>query len=285
MLRSRSALVRALTPADEDAALALCARDPDQHVFVASRIVEGALVTQPGALLGYVDETSDLGLRSLLWSSANVVPVECDGEAIEAFAHKIRRRSRWASSLFGPTAEVNALWHWLRSPWGPARAIRTLQPVMASSTLPSELGLRLDPEVRRARRDELDAVVVAAAAMFTEEIGYPPYSGSPAAYRNGVAGLLAKGHTFVRTLGDEVIFKADVGSVALGVAQVQGVWVTPRLRGQGLAAPAMASVLEEVLTSIAPRASLYVNEFNTSARATYRRIGMDEVAAFTTVLL
>ena len=68
----------------------------------------------------------------------------------------------------------------------------------------------------------------AAAAMFTEEIGYPPYTGSGQVYRQSVAALIRAGHTFVRSVDGEVLFTAAVGSVALGVAQLRGVWVAPR---------------------------------------------------------
>ena len=121
--------------------------------------------------------------------------------------------------------------------------------------------------------------------MFTEEIGYPPYWGSGTAYRQGIAGLIGRGHTFVRVEGGQVVFKADVGSLALGCAQVQGVWLHPRLRGRGLSVPAMASVVEQVLSSMADEVSLYVNDFNAAARATYARCGFHEAGAFTTVLL
>ena len=46
MLRTQSP-VRALTVADRDEALALCARDPAANVFVAARIAEGALSSTP----------------------------------------------------------------------------------------------------------------------------------------------------------------------------------------------------------------------------------------------
>jgi predicted GNAT family acetyltransferase len=81
------------------------------------------------------------------------------------------------------------------------------------------------------------------------------------------------------------VFKADVGSVALGVAQIQGVWLAPSWRGQGFAEPAMAAVVETVLSEIAPTATLYVNDFNAPARATYRQIGFTEIGTFATVLL
>ncbi|MEP6796970.1 MAG: GNAT family N-acetyltransferase, partial [Lapillicoccus sp.] len=124
-----------------------------------------------------------------------------------------------------------------------------------------------------------------AAAMFTDEIGYPPYHGSPRGYRSLIAQLVRDGHTYVWVEDDEVLFKADVGSVGVGAAQIQGVWLVPRLRGQGLAEPLMAAATARILQDVAPLATLYVNDFNAAARATYRAIGFAEVGTFTTVLL
>jgi predicted GNAT family acetyltransferase len=179
---------------------------------------------------------------------------------------------------------VLPLWADLRPTWGRPREVRQRQPVMVTTGI-SASGVASDPEVRRARFDEVDLVTPAAAAMFTEEIGYPPYWGSGQVYRQSIAAMISAGHTFVRVIDGEVAFKADVGSVALGVAQIQGVWVAPRWRGQGLAVPAMAAVVEQVRDEIAPVVTLYVNDFNAPARATYARVGFIEIGSFATVLL
>jgi uncharacterized protein len=280
VLRTHSG-VRALTTADRDQALEVCARDIATNVFVAARILDGGLATSPGALLGYAEGS---GLQAICWASANLVPVGCDGPALAAFAAKMRRWRHHCSSVFGPSEMVLPLWEVLRPSWGPARAVRTHQPVLATAG-PLPAGTPIDPLVRAARFDEVDAVMPAAAAMFTEEIGYPPYRGSGRMYREGIASLIRQGRTFVRVEEGEVVFKADVGSVALGVAQVQGVWVAPRWRGQGLAVPAMAAVVEQVRAELAPVVTLYVNDFNTPARATYARVGFTQIGSFATVLM
>jgi uncharacterized protein len=280
VLRTQSP-VRALTTADRDRALEVCARDTRTNVFVAARILDGALATSPGSVLGYA-EGSDL--QAICWVSANLIPVGCDARALAAFATKVRRWRHHCSSIFGPAEMVLPLWEALQSSWGEPREMRTYQPVLATAgPLPS--GVTADPQVRLARFDEVDAVLPAAAAMFTEEIGYPPYRGSGQLYRQGIAAMIRRGHTFVRVEDGEVVFKADVGSVALGVAQVQGVWVAPRRRGQGLAGPAMAAVVEQIRAEIAPVVTLYVNDFNTPARATYARVGFTEIGRFATVLM
>ena len=60
--------------------------------------------------------------------------------------------------------------------------------------------------------------------------------------------------------------------------------MSPRHRGQGLAAPGMAAVVNLVHTEYAPVASLYVNSYNTRALAVYHRVGFSQVGTFATVL-
>ena len=74
MLRTRPA-VRPLTPADRDAALALCGRDPARHLFVAARIEESA---RTGSLSSVLGHRVDGELDAICWANANIVPVGKD---------------------------------------------------------------------------------------------------------------------------------------------------------------------------------------------------------------
>jgi uncharacterized protein len=80
------------------------------------------------------------------------------------------------------------------------------------------------------------------------------------------------------------VFKAEIGAVSRAACQVQGVWVAPSRRGRGIGAAGTAAVVEYARTSIAPVVSLYVNDFNQSARAAYRRVGFREVGRYASVL-
>jgi predicted GNAT family acetyltransferase len=64
---------------------------------------------------------------------------------------------------------------------------------------------------------------------------------------------------------------------------VQGVWMNPQYRGQGLSAGYMAAVVDHA-RRIAPVTSLYVNGFNSRARSTYERVGFTQRGTFATVL-
>lgn len=281
VLRTRSA-VRPVSRDERDEALALCARDVAANVFVAARVIEGALDTRYGTLLGHRREGV---LDGLCWASANVVPVATDAESTVAFAERIRRWRSRCASILGPKDLVTSLWTALEPSWSPVRAVRSEQPLMGTTTPPSALGIPLDPRVRLARPDEVDLVLPAAAHMFTREIGYPPFTGSARGYRSALLALVDQGHTYVVVEDGRVVFKADVGSVALGCAQVQGVWLAPDQRGRGLSVPAMASVVELVMNDLAPWVTLYVNDFNLPARSAYHRIGMRDIGVFSTVLL
>lgn len=273
--------VRGLGMADATQALEICGRDPVTNVFVAARILEGGLAGGRNSVLGY----SRGGRAGLCWTSANVVPVEVTPDMVEPLAAKVVKRRAWASSLFGPVDQVLPLWEVLAPQWGPAREVRSRQPVMTTRTPPAQWGVTVDPAVRPATVEETDLVVPAAAAMFTEEIGYPPFRGSDRAYRLSVGALVRNGRSLVRIEQGQVIFKADIGSVALDVAQIQGVWVHPRWRGRGIAVPAMAAVVDHVVRHVAPTVTLYVNDFNAPALATYRRVGFVQTGAFATILL
>jgi predicted GNAT family acetyltransferase len=80
------------------------------------------------------------------------------------------------------------------------------------------------------------------------------------------------------------VFKAEVACATPYAAQVQGVWVPPDRRGEGLATAGMAAVVEMVRREVAPVVSLYVNDWNESARRAYERVGFRETTRFATVM-
>jgi predicted GNAT family acetyltransferase len=177
---------------------------------------------------------------------------------------------------------VGALWDRLEPYWGPARDVRRVQPVLATTTTPPVPG---DPAVRRADLSDLDVLMPACIAMFTEEVGTSPLgTDDGASYRARVRDLVLAGRSFARIENGEVLFKAELGAVSSRACQVQGVWVNPACRNLGLGTAGMATVITEALRTVAPVVSLYVNDYNQPARRAYDRVGMRNVGTFSSVL-
>ena len=80
------------------------------------------------------------------------------------------------------------------------------------------------------------------------------------------------------------MFKAEVAAVSPYACQIQGVYVEPERRGEGLAAAGMAAVVAAALRDIAPVVSLYVNDHNVYARRAYARVGFEETGTFSTIM-
>jgi predicted GNAT family acetyltransferase len=257
-------------------------QDPVRHCFLAARIdLGGRGLFRPSYpdLLGYFD---DGNLKSVLMTGANIVPVNTSLIARQEFAAVLASTGRRSSSIVGPAGEVLDLWSRLSAHWDKPREIRDNQPVLTMRQPPK---IEFDDQVRYSTAADLDDLVPACVAMFTEEVGISPtLGGAGTAYRNRITELVSSRRSYVRYLGNELVFKAEVGTVGAGVAQIQGVWVKPEHRGTGLSIPAMAAVVKLVLADIAPVASLYVNEFNLPALATYRNVGFEQVDTFATVL-
>jgi predicted GNAT family acetyltransferase len=277
----RTSSLRVLDRRDLTAASELIDRDPVENVFVAARLRVAGLDRWRlgGEVWGHV---VDGRLDALCYSGANLVPVGAGPEAVRAFAARARRQGRRSSSIVGPVAAVAPLWQLLEPDWGPARDVRGDQPLCATSERP---GVPADPFVRPVRDDELDVLMPAAVAMFTEEVGISPNAGQSAdAYRARIAEMVHTGRALARIEDGRVVFKAEFGAVTPQACQVQGVWVAPDRRGEGLSVAGMAAVVDYALTHVAPVVSLYVNHYNVAARAAYRRVGFRQVGTFMSVL-
>lgn len=277
----RGTPVRVLDDRDLDVVRDLLDRDPVANVFVSSRIESAGL--DPWRLGAEVWGFVAAGrVAALCYAGANLVPVGASADACRAFADKARRQGRRCSSIVGPSDQVGLLWSLLEPIWTPAREVRPHQPLMAISDPPK---IAPDPLVRRVRPDELDILYPACVAMFTEEVGISPANGDGGSlYRARVGELIGQGRAFARIEHDRVVFKAEIGAATQEACQIQGVWVDPALRGQGYANGGMAAVVAQAQAAVSPVVSLYVNDYNTAARAAYTRVGFVEVGSFMSVL-
>ena len=282
MLRTPTA--RVLDESDEAAVHRLLATDPVAACVLAGRVeTTGTAPASLGAPLWGFGGAREL--EAVCLAGANLIPFAVPGAeraAATAFADRARRAGRRCSTIVGPAASVAPLWELLAPHWGPARDHRPRQPLMAIEGPPA---VAAEPRVRPVRPEELETLLPAAIAMFTEEVGVSPLRvDGGAGYRARLADLIRAGQSLAWIERGEVLFKAEIGAVSRSACQIQGVWVAPSHRGRGIGAAGTAAVVEYARTTIAPLVSLYVNDFNASARGAYRRVGFREVGRYASVL-
>ena len=253
--------------------------DPVAACMVAARVADHGI--EPRAMGGEL-WTRRHPLESLCFAGANLIPLRGALADLHAFADQALGSTRRCSSLVGQADLVMPMWERLNRGWGPARDVRDNQPLLALHTQPA---CAPDPAVRRVRVDELDAYLVAAVDMFIGEVGIDPRAGDGGrSYRRRIAALIASGRAYARFEQGRVVFKAEIGSQSPAAGQIQGVWVHPEWRGHGLGTAGTAAVAASVVAG-GRIASLYVNGYNTVARAAYARVGFREVGTFATILL
>ncbi|PTT61726.1 GNAT family N-acetyltransferase [Arthrobacter sp. HMWF013] len=273
--------VRALSGADTPALRYLAQQDPVANVFILAhlRSVGTAAPTSGGAaVLGVFDDGILVGA---CWTGANLVPVELDPGFAGLVAAAASSSGRRFASAFGPAEQVLALHAELAGLGHTAHEVRDEQPLM---TLDHPPAVEPNTDLALGRLADFDRILPACAAMFEEEVGYSPFLGGKEFYSRRVEGLIRQGHSLAHVNGTgEVVFKAELGAVTADVTQIQGVWMNPGYRGQGLSAGYMAAVVEHA-RKLAPVTSLYVNGFNLRARSTYERVGFRQVGTFATVL-
>lgn len=238
-------------------------------------------------------------LSGALWAGTNVCAVlpggdEADEDDVRAdvAAAMVGRLSRPAA-LVGEAQLTLDLWGRVEPWWGPPREVRPRQVAMRIDVparhVPAQDAAELQLEaVRPARDEDYDALLPACVHMFIGEVGYDPMRYGRSGYEQRLHQLVRQGHSYVQYGWAEgrrqIVFKAEVGALGGGVAQLQGVWVHPALRGRGLARAGLAGVINGVQADIAPTVSLYVNDFNTSALAAYDAVGFSRVGTVATVM-
>ncbi len=272
--------LRALTSSDVPALSELLDRDPLVNLFVRGRVDSSQLQRRwlGGEIWGYFEGDE---LVSACHAGANMVPVEATERAIEAFADRALRDNLRPSSIVGPRSAVEPMWEILEPHWGPARSPRLDQPFMV---LEDDPVIAPDPRVRRVVIDEFDQVYPSCVAMFREEVGVDPEAGNRNGYRARVAQLITQGWAFAIIEDGDVLFKTEVGAATSQACQLQGVWVRPDQRGRGIAAAAVAAVVQQVRETVAPSVTLYVNGHNTAARRAYERVGFEHTETFASIL-
>lgn len=271
--------LRTLGPKDADALRAFLAQRPVENLFFASRLDQCGMDER---CLGTVHGFERDGiLTAACLDGGTLFPAGLDAEAIPHFVAAIGRTRHCASILGNCLMALGVhlgLSSRFRGAWAREVNIRRRQPLMVLTSAPA---VAPDPRVRPIGMREFESYLAASVAMYTDEIGSSPFRHGPG-YGSFVRARVEAGDAWGVVENGEVIFKADIGPRYANQTQLQGVWLDPRLRGQGLSASLLAGMLVQAQQRF-PVVSLYVNDFNTPAIRVYEKLGFQEVGSLATV--
>ncbi|HEV7396179.1 MAG TPA: GNAT family N-acetyltransferase [Pyrinomonadaceae bacterium] len=122
---------------------------------------------------------------------------------------------------------------------------------------------------RLATMADLDLIAPVHAAMAEAESGINPLAVDPEGFCKRVARRISKGRVWVLVENDQLIFKADVQADTPDVIYLEGIYVNPARRGQGIGRRCLAQLTRELLKRTRMICVL-INEDNERAHSFYR---------------
>ena len=138
--------------------------------------------------------------------------------------------------------------------------------------------------LRLATRADLELVAPVHAAMAEAESGVNPLSVDPKGFLQRCARRIEKGRVWVLVQDGELIFKADIQADTPDVIYLEGIYVNPAKRGQGVGRNCLVQ-LSQTLLNLSKSICLLVNETNQGAHAFYRLANFKLVGYYYTTFL
>ena len=125
------------------------------------------------------------------------------------------------------------------------------------------------PGLRRATLNDLELIAPVHAEMAQAESGVNPLVTDPSGFRQRCARRIEKGRVWVVVENGQLHFKADIQADTPDVIYLEGIYVHPAKRGQGLGRLCLSQLTQTFLRS-SKAVCLLANENNEKAHSLYR---------------
>lgn len=259
--------------------LEFLARRPLHTVVMAGMIRDNGLVSplNRGTFYACRDAAGNLEGVALI---GHVILVETESEAaLEAFARLAQEYGR-GHVILGEREKVSRFWEYYAPAGQPMRSAG--RELLLEQRWPVEAHEPV--ALRPATLDDLEQVMPVHALLAFEESGINPMERDPEGFRRRCARRIEQGRTWVCAENGKVVFKADVVSDTPEAVYVEGVWVSPEVRGRGLGLRCMSQLTRTLLVN-AGSICVLVNEKNERAMSLYRKSGLKLRGHYDTIFL
>ena len=272
--------VQLLDEADVEEALQFLNIRPVHTVVMASFIRDNGIVSDlnRGSFYGYRNNEGNLEGVALLGHSTLIEARSED--AMFAFAKKAKT-DRIAINLIMSEHE-DALKFWLYY-------AGTSKPRLSCTELLFEMGFPMlvrnrdcSWDVRNARLEEIEQIAEAHAEVAFIETGSDPLARDRDGFLRRVARRIEMGRTFVVVEDGKLLFKADIVAEADGIIYLEGVYVAPECRGEGVGSNCL-SKLTLMLLERSERVCMLSNIRFEDAHRCFRKAGYNITGRCTTL--
>ncbi len=272
--------VESLTDAHKAEVLAFLAERPLHTVYLSGFILDNGVVSllNRGSFYGYRNSSGRLEGVALI-GHATLFEIR-SGEALAAFV-SLAQNSPRVHVLMGELENVEHFWN-LYSDGGRAPRLMCRE-LLFEQRFPVKVEKPV-PRLRRATLRDLEMLLPIHAAMTCEETGVNPMEKDPIGFRLRAARRIEQGRIWVLMENGRLIFKADIVADTPEVIYMEGVYVAPEDRGQGIGRRCLSQLTRNLLART-KLVSLLVNEENEGASEFYLKSGFKLRARYDTIFL
>lgn len=245
--------------------------------FIEDNGVESSL--NRASFYGYRNSTGDLEGVALI-GHTTLVEARTE-EALKAFAFAAKHSEIPIHMIMSDGQMAESFWNYFSDGNADPRLI--CNEVLFELSVPFPVR-RCRYDVRIARPEELDQIADAQAKIAFMESGIDPRERDPKGFLERVMRRIKQERVFVVVENGRLIFKADIIARTKSTAYLEGIYVAPERRGEGIGSECLANVSLRLLDSIQNICLLSNVDFHNAHRS-FEKAGFRSTDNCTTVFV
>jgi hypothetical protein len=273
-------IAEVLTEDERDEILDFLANRPPHGVIMAGWILDRGVISTKhrGQFYGCRNSLGQLEGVGLI---GRTTMFETRTERAAAALGEVARQLGTLETVFAEPEPLNTFWNSFAWP--------SLQPRLKCTALLYECAapfcaVPATQELRLATTDELDQITSAHAEMVREETGIDPLQKDRHGFRERCLDRIKANRVWISTQQGQVIFKADIVTETPQVVYLEGMWISPNLRGQRLGR-CFLGALGKAVALRGRSVSFFVNQENGPAARLYASLGCRPIAVYQKYIL
>lgn len=270
-----------LSERDRLEVLRFLAERPVHTVVMTSFINDNGMENElnRGKFFGYRGEKGELEGVALIGHST-LVEARSD-DALRALAFTARKTDTPIHLLMSSGNAAEIFWKYFSGGLTQPRLTCTENLFEVSFPFPVQ---KTDRRLKNADMSHLIAVAEAQAEIAFAECGVDPMLKDREGFLKRVARRIEQKRVFIVTDGDELVFKADIIAETDQVIYLEGIFVGPAYRGQGIGSKCLSALTLELLSRVS-NICLLSNVAFESAHRSFERAGFRRSDQCTTLFV